>query len=72
MFGQIDAILGIVICIFSMSLPFIVNRPGFGFSIRLELLLLIPFLIKLGKIKNEWLYGPDEHQRLIHNNNKDL
>lgn len=53
--GQIDAILGIVLCIFmSVIYPFINIRTGFHFTFRLELILLIPFLIKLLKIKSEW------------------
>jgi hypothetical protein len=53
--GQIDAVLGIIICIFNMFIyPFINNHTGFGFSIRLELLLLIPFPIKLWNIKIDW------------------
>ena len=70
--GQIEAILGVVICVFAMILPFVDKNPDFTFSLRLELVLLIPFLIKLGKIKEEWLNGPDELKRLHYNNNKDL
>ncbi|MFI1773300.1 hypothetical protein [Thalassobellus citreus] len=51
--GKIDAIIGIVICTISMLvLPFF--QEGFNISIRLELALLIPFLIKLNKIQNVW------------------
>ncbi len=53
--GQIDAVLGIVICIFVMFVyPFIDGQSGFRFFFRLELLLLIPFLLKLGKMRNDW------------------
>ena len=51
--GQIDAVLGIVVCIFVMFINPFLN--SFKINIRLELLLLIPFLIKLGKIKKDWL-----------------
>ena len=51
--GKIDAIIGIVLCTFSMFiLPFF--QDGFNITIRLELALLIPFLIKLNKIQKEW------------------
>ncbi|MCF7569450.1 hypothetical protein L3X37_13935 [Sabulilitoribacter arenilitoris] len=51
--GKIDAIVGIVLSIISMLvLPFL--KEGFSITIRLELALLIPFLIKLNKIQKEW------------------
>ena len=51
--GKIDAIIGIILCGISMFiLPFI--QDGFTLTIRLELALLIPYLIKLNKIQNEW------------------
>lgn len=51
--AKIDAIVGIVICIASMFvLPF---TSGDGhIPIRLEILLLIPFYIKINKIEYEW------------------
>lgn len=53
--GQIDAITGIIICIYVMCIhPFIYERAGSSFNFRLELLLLIPYLIKLNKIKSSW------------------
>lgn len=53
--GQIDAVVGIAVCVFVMVVyPFIDDQAGFRFFFRLELLLLIPFLVKLGKIKDEW------------------
>lgn len=52
--GKIDAIIGIVICGASMFvLPFVNNENG-HFSLRLELILLIPFYLKLNKIEYEW------------------
>lgn len=51
--GKIDAILGIVICIVSMfAIPFISENSHFNF--RLEILLLIPYYLKLNKIEYEW------------------
>lgn len=51
--GQIDAVIGIVLCIFVMFVnPFLSS--GANFTFRLELALLIPFLIKLTKIKEAW------------------
>jgi hypothetical protein len=50
--GIIDAILGITVCSATMILPF--TGSDMSFSFRLELLLLIPYLIKLLKIRREW------------------
>jgi len=51
--GKIDAIIGIVLCLISMLiLPFF--QDGFNVVIRLELVVLIPYLIKLNKIQKEW------------------
>lgn len=51
--GKIDAIIGIVLCGISMFvLPFL--QDIFNITIRLELALLIPYLIKLNKIQKEW------------------
>jgi hypothetical protein len=53
--GQIDAAMGIVICVFMMLIyPFIIHQSGSYFNIRLELFLLIPFLIKLRRISDDW------------------
>ena len=52
-FAIADAVLGIIICTFSMFImPFIQDG---GFSVRLELALLIPYLLKLLKIKPFWI-----------------
>ncbi len=51
--GRIDALIGIVLCCASMFiLPFF--QDGFNISLRLELALLIPYLIKLNKIQGKW------------------
>jgi hypothetical protein len=53
--GQVDAVVGICICVFLMVIyPMIDTNPGFKFNFRLELLLLIPFLVKLGTMKEQW------------------
>lgn len=52
--GIIDAIIGILICSFIMIYPLINSGSGSNFSFKLELLLLIPYLLKLVKIKPDW------------------
>ena len=47
-----DALLGIFICIFSMVYP-LIDSAGTS-SFKIEILFLIPYLIKLLKIKSEW------------------
>lgn len=52
--AKIDAICGIVICAASMFIiPFVYMENG-HISFRLELILLIPYYIKLNKIEYEW------------------
>jgi uncharacterized membrane protein (DUF2068 family) len=54
-FGLADAIIGIAICIFVMAIAPIINNPSeFTLGLRLELVVLIPYLIKLLKIKAHW------------------
>ena len=49
----LDATIGILLCVVSMLvLPFILE--GSVVTIRLELLLLVPFLLKLNNIEKEW------------------
>ena len=53
--GIVDAVLGIVICTYLMIIaPFVDDSPGHVVNIRLELVALIPYLIKLSKIKSQW------------------
>ena len=53
--GVVDALVGIAICLYSMAIaPFVNNQPGFIFDFRLELVALIPYLMKLRKIKPHW------------------
>lgn len=48
-----DAMVGIVICLFDMFvMPFLQETPAIG--IRLELIPLIPYFIKMRKIRTEW------------------
>ena len=55
--AMVDAWIGIIACVFVMFIhPFIDEREGFTFSMRLELLLLIPYLIKLQKIRPQWMF----------------
>ena len=51
--GIVDAILGIVICIFVMIfLPSI--SENYHFSLRLEIAFLVPYLIRLTRIEKQW------------------
>ena len=56
--GEIDAVIGMGICMFMMLVfPFINDESGFHFYIRGELFLLVPYYIKLRQIKQAWKYG---------------
>ncbi|HET7117069.1 MAG TPA: hypothetical protein VFI29_11290 [Hanamia sp.] len=51
--GTIDAIVGIIMCVIFMTvLPLAIQN--FHATIRLELVLLIPYLIKLRNIQAKW------------------
>lgn len=51
--GKVDAIIGIILTSITMiALPFL--QDGFRVTFRFELLLLIPFLIKLKGIEKDW------------------
>jgi len=50
--GKIDAICGVVICVVAMFVMPFVNNGHLMF--RLEILLLIPYYMKLNKIEYEW------------------
>jgi hypothetical protein len=52
--GIIDAIIGISICSFIMIYPFISPDSGLNSTFSIELLLLIPYLLKMVKIKTDW------------------
>jgi hypothetical protein len=50
--GMADAVIGIAICTFFMLYTMINSEANF--SLRVELIALIPYLLKLKKIKTEW------------------
>ena len=50
--GIADAIIGIVICTLVMLYPII--NSGSKLSLRIELVALVPYLLKLLKIKTQW------------------
>lgn len=52
--GTIDAIIGIAICCLVMIYQLVNRQGGSFFTFRIELLLLIPYLVKLQKIKPDW------------------
>ncbi len=50
--GIVDAAVGILICVISMAnISILPNSGGF----RLEIVFLIPYLIKLSRIKKKWI-----------------
>jgi hypothetical protein len=54
--GLFDAFLGIAVCIALMI--FQLTRDGLHFEFRLEILVLIPYLIKLYRIRKPWVTYP--------------
>lgn len=51
----IDALAGIIICTFMMfGLPLLTGDANFMQHLRIELALLVPFLLKLQKIRAQW------------------
>jgi len=54
-FALFDGILGISVCVFVMfGLPYLMGNNLSSFNIRLELLALIPYVVTMKKIKEEW------------------
>ena len=53
--GIIDAYFGIFICAAVMIIPIFAFFQGLNLNFRLELVLLIPFLIRLKKIRPRWI-----------------
>jgi len=53
--GLIDAIIGIIICVMSMIGISLTSVYRTSFTFRLEIIFLIPYLIKLSSIKGKWL-----------------
>lgn len=53
--AYIDGIAGVLICILVMLImPLLVIGPVRNFSIRFEIILLIPYIIKMDKIQYDW------------------
>lgn len=53
--AEIEAYFSIAICVLSMIFfPFSETENGYSFKLRIELLLIIPYLLKLRKIKPVW------------------
>jgi hypothetical protein len=59
--GVLDAIIGIVLCLFSMTVSFYYSH----FTIRLEMILLILFLFKLLKIRAKWDSAVPSHEQKL-------
>lgn len=56
--AKIGAWYSIAACVYVMVLS-VIASPGFNISIRGELIVIIPYLIKLGKIQKSWEeFGP--------------
>ena len=47
----VDAVAGIVVCVFTMGYALFA---GGDFNLRLELLVLVPYLIKMQRVKEDW------------------
>lgn len=53
--GMADAIIGILVCTYMMCVsPFLASNSGYVLSFRLELLALIPYLLRLIRIRVQW------------------
>lgn len=50
-----DAIIGIAVCGLVMIYPILASQEGFKFTFKLELVLLIPYLVKLVNLKGAWV-----------------
>jgi hypothetical protein len=59
--AQLNAVLSIVVCCFAMIYPWFVPQEGVRhFSLRLELLVIIPYYIKMQKVHYDWEYFNSE------------
>ncbi|MEI6945777.1 hypothetical protein V9K67_01170 [Paraflavisolibacter sp. H34] len=54
-FGLVDALAGIVLCTAVMFLFPLIPSLGNTFTLRLELLVLVPYLLQLQKMKPLWI-----------------
>lgn len=53
--AMVDAVIGIVTCVIVMVVfPFIFENQGFAANLRIELIILIPYLLKMNNIRSEW------------------
>jgi hypothetical protein len=53
--AEIDAYLSVAICVLSMIFfPFSYTENTYSFKLRIELFLIIPYLLKLRKLKSDW------------------
>ncbi len=60
--AKIGAIVGIIFCAFMMLVyPFLTSKNGLHFTVRLELILLIPYFLKLRKIEAKWESVPKDN-----------
>ena len=60
--AMVEAWLGIGVCLVTMLvLPFF----GYSFTIRFELILIIPYLVRLWKIKSQWEENRFEQQEKL-------
>jgi len=50
----VDAIVGVFICLFVLIYPFLDNDPINNITLRLELVVLIPYLLWLFRIRKIW------------------
>ncbi len=52
--GMIDASGGIIICMLVMLIPYLIPDLGLPHSFRLELVILVPYFIRLKRISQQW------------------
>jgi hypothetical protein len=52
--AEADAFLGIVLCVFSMIISPLLSKEVFSLNFRIELFLLVPYILKLKRIKYDW------------------
>lgn len=52
--GIVDSITGIAVCVLIMLYPLINAKSGIMFSFKIEILFLIPYLLKMINIKSAW------------------
>jgi hypothetical protein len=55
--AKIDAIISIIVCCSTMA--YALFTPGYSFSLRLELIAIIPYFYKMNSIEYVWLHFDD-------------